>query len=166
MTAPYDAPLAPSATAAVYAARRARLARAMGAGTAVIPTAPERLRNRDAHYPYRYDSYFYYLTGFTEPDAVLVLTAGSEASARSVLFCRPRDPEREIWDGRRYGPEGACAHFGFDACHAIAELDAMMPQLLTDQPALYCHLGEDTAWDRRVLGWVEVLRLDVQQPGQ
>lgn len=162
MTAPYDAPATPSATAAVYAARRARLARAMGGGTAVIPTAPERLRNRDAHYPYRYDSYFYYLTGFTEPDAVLVLTAGAQGPARSVLFCRPRDPEREIWDGRRYGPEAACAHFGFDACHAIAELDAMMPRLLTDQPALYCHLGEDPAWDRRVLAWVEAVRLQAR----
>jgi len=83
----------------IYRQRRERLARALQAGVAVIATAPERLRNRDSHYPYRFDSHFYYLTGFTEPDAVLVLL-----SDKSILFCRERDPEREVWDGHRYGP--------------------------------------------------------------
>src|SRR5688572_32189791 len=98
----------------VFAARRAALAARMGQGIAVVPTAPERTRNRDAHYPYRFDSYFYYLTGFTEPDAVVVQIAGT--APRSILFCRARDPEREMWDGFRYGPEQACAQFGFDEC--------------------------------------------------
>jgi Xaa-Pro aminopeptidase len=90
-----------------YRARRARLAASMGSGVAIVPTSPERARNRDAHYPYRFDSYFYYLTGFREPDAVLAVVAGAEP--RSVLFCREKDAEREIWDGFRYGPEGARA---------------------------------------------------------
>src|SRR5688572_28241053 len=85
-----------------YANRRRRLAQAMGAGIAVVPTAPERVRNRDSHYPYRFDSHFYYLTGFTEPEAVLVLL-----SNKSILFCREKNIEREIWDGFRYGPEAA-----------------------------------------------------------
>src|ERR1043166_8197337 len=98
-----------------YKERRARLAAQMQRGIAIIPTAPERLRNRDTHYGYRFDSYFYYLTGFDEPDGVLVMIAG--AQPRSILFCRAKDPEREIWDGFRHGPEGACAAFGFDQCH-------------------------------------------------
>ena len=82
-----------------YAERRVRLARAIGAGVAVIPTAPERPRNRDAHFPFRFDSYFYYLTGFPEPEAALVLVAGERP--KSILFCRERNEEREIWDGVR-----------------------------------------------------------------
>ena len=78
----------------LYAARRSRLAGLMGEGVAVIATAPERLRNRDSHYPYRFDSYFYYLTGFLEPEAALVLVAGK--SPKALLFCRNRDLEREI----------------------------------------------------------------------
>ncbi|MGH8701939.1 MAG: aminopeptidase P N-terminal domain-containing protein, partial [Burkholderiales bacterium] len=102
----------------VYQRRRARLAAAMQEGVAIIPTAPERTRNRDAHYPYRFDSYFYYLTGFREPGAALVIVAG--AAPRSILFCRDKDPEREIWDGFRFGPDAARAAFGFDDAHPIA----------------------------------------------
>jgi len=142
--------------AALYADRRRRLAQAIGEGVAVIPTAPERVRNRDAHYPYRFDSYFYYLTGFTEPEAVLFVTGG--AAAKSVLFCRPRDAEREIWDGHRYGPDGAREVFGIDEAHTIDTLDAQAPTLLADRPALHVHLGEDPGWDRRLVGWLNALR--------
>ena len=88
--------------ASIHNARRARLAATLQAGVAIVPTAPEVARNRDAQYPYRYDSYFYYLTGFREPDAVLVLIAGEEP--RSILFCREKNEEREIWDGFRQYP--------------------------------------------------------------
>src|SRR5688572_15958205 len=96
----------------VYRARREQLARSMGRGVAVVSTAPERLRNRDAHFPFRFDSYFHYLTGFPEPEAVLVIAVADSAS-RSLLFCRDKDLEREIWDGFRYGPEAARENFGF-----------------------------------------------------
>ena len=99
--------MAESIDIGVYQRRRARLAAAMQEGVAVVPTAPERARNRDAHYPYRFDSYFYYLTGFREPAAALVVVAGAEP--KSILFCRDKDPEREIWDGFRHGPEAARA---------------------------------------------------------
>src|SRR6476659_98662 len=90
----------------VYRRRRAKLAAAMGSGVAIVPTAPERIRNRDAHFPYRFDSYFYYLTGFREPEAVLVIVADAEKSqSKHILFCREKDTEREIWDGFRHGPE-------------------------------------------------------------
>jgi Xaa-Pro aminopeptidase len=140
----------------VYQRRRARLAAAMQEGVAIIPTAPERTRNRDAHYPYRFDSYFYYLTGFREPAAALVVVAG--AAGKSILFCRDKDTEREIWDGFRHGPEAARAVFGFDEAHPIAELDARMPDLIADRDALYCHLGADAAWDARVTGWINQVR--------
>lgn len=145
---------------APYARRRAKLAQQIGKGVAIVPTAPERTRNRDAHYPYRYDSYFYHLTGFTEPEAVVVIVAGAgvENKSRNLLFCREKNEEREIWDGFRFGPEAAKTAFAFDETYAIAELDKRMPDLLADQPAVYAHLGGDSAWDARVLGWVNTVR--------
>ena len=109
-----------------------------GGGVAVIPTAPEQVRNRDAHFPYRADSYFQYLTGFNEPGAVLVLVAGDRSAApQSILFCREKNLEREIWDGFRYGPEAAREAFGFDAAQPVDEFDARIAELLADQPALW-----------------------------
>jgi Xaa-Pro aminopeptidase len=146
--------------ASVYAKRRETLAAGMQRGIAVVPTAPERTRNRDAHYPYRFDSYFYYLSGFTEPEAVLVVVAGGgkRGAARSILFCRDKDPEREVWDGFRYGPEGARAAFGFDEAYSIGRIDEVMPDLLGDQPALFTHLGADDAWDSQVMRWINDVR--------
>ena len=146
--------------APVYAERRARLAARIKRGIAIIPTAPERARNRDSHYPYRYDSYFYYLTGVIEPEAVLVVIAGDQP--KSVLFCRDKDVEREIWDGFRYGPQQAREVFGFDESHPVGELDTRMPDLLANQPQLCCHLGSDEPWDARVLGWLNAVRAQVR----
>ena len=128
--------------------RRSRLIDAMGSGVAIMPTAPEKIRNHDAHYPYRADSYFHYLTGFPEPEAVLVLVAGEQP--QQILFCRDKDMEREVWDGYRYGPEGARETFGFDAAYSIKTFDEQLPQLLADQPTLYFTVGHDTAWDARI----------------
>ncbi len=139
-----------------YIERRKRLAGAMGKGVAVLRTAPERVRNRDAHHPYRFDSYFYYLSRFTEPDAVLVIT--TEHEPRSILFCRDKDIEREIWDGFRYGPDGARETFEVDEAHTIAEADELLPKLLENQPALYYEVGGDPAWDNRVIGWLNAVR--------
>ncbi len=139
-----------------YIERRKRLAGAMGKGVAVLRTAPERVRNRDAHHPYRFDSYFYYLSRFTEPDAVLVIT--TEHEPRSILFCRDNDIEREIWDGFRYGPDGARETFEVDEAHTIAEADELLPKLLENQPALYYEVGGDPAWDNRVIGWLNTVR--------
>ncbi|MDH4456615.1 MAG: aminopeptidase P N-terminal domain-containing protein, partial [Candidatus Methylopumilus sp.] len=85
-----------------FALRRARLIESMGEGVAIIPTSPEFIRNRDSHYPFRFDSYFYYLSAFKESESVLFIIAGAEP--KTVLFCRDKDMEREIWDGFRYGP--------------------------------------------------------------
>ncbi|MDD3352121.1 Xaa-Pro aminopeptidase [Zoogloea sp.] len=134
-----------------FQARRTRLLatlQAAGGGVAIIPTAPERIRNRDTHYSYRFDSYFYYLTGFREPEAVLVLVA--DANPRSLLFCRSKDMEREIWDGYRCGPEAARDTFGFDEAHPVAELDEQLGVLLANQPTIFHSVGYDSDWDKRV----------------
>jgi len=144
----------------IHARRRSRLAAQMQNGVAIIPTAPERVRNRDAHYPYRFDSYFYYLTGFREPEAVLVVIAGERS--RSLLFCRDKVPEREVWDGFRHGPAAAKEAFGFDETHSIAEIDTLMPELLADQATVFCRLGADSAWDARMMGWVKEVRSRVR----
>ena len=136
--------------------RRSQLLNRMGEGIAIIPTAPEALRNRDSHYAYRFDSYFYYLTGFTEPESVLVLVAGSEP--KSILFCRDKDKEREIWDGFRYGPEGALKKFGLDEAYSITQLDELAPKLLSNQAKLFYSLGADLRWDARIAGWLNAVR--------
>lgn len=149
----------------IYAQRRAALASRMKRGVAVISTAPERSRNRDSGYPYRFDSYFYYLTGFPEPEAVLVLVAGDPAQGvepRSILFCREKNLEREIWDGFRYGPEQAAKTFGFDQACPVQQLDALAADLLANQPALFCDLGADAGWDARVIGWINAVRAKVR----
>jgi len=138
------------------AERRHSLQLRMGQGVAVIPTAPARVRNRDSEYLYRFDSYFYYLSGFSEPDAVLVLVAGHQP--KSVLFCRDRDPARELWDGVRIGPEGAKTNFGVDEAFPIGALDEQMPRLLANQPVLHYAPGADPAWDAHIMGWLNEVR--------
>jgi Xaa-Pro aminopeptidase len=124
----------------------------VGGGLALVPTAPEVTRNRDSTYPYRFDSYFHYVTGFPEPEAVVALVAGKNGtdSDRHILFCREKNAEREIWDGFRYGPDAAREIFGFDEARPIAELDRSLPDLASDQPALFTPLGLFASWDRKV----------------
>jgi Xaa-Pro aminopeptidase len=140
----------------VYAKRRAALLAQMQNGIAIVPTAPERARNRDSEYLYRFDSYFYYLCGFQEPEAVLVLIAGAEP--QSVLFCREKNLERETWDGFRFGPEAAREAFGVDAAYPIGQLDEKLPALMANQPALHYAPGMDADWDTRIMHWLNLVR--------
>jgi len=145
---------------AIHRERRERVMKTMGQGVMVLATAPEVIRNRDAHYPYRYDSHFHYLAGFPEPEAVLVLVADSsgDSKPRQILFCREKNMEREIWDGFRFGPEAARETFRFDAAFAYDKLDEELPRLLENQPVLHYAIGFDPAWDARMLGWLNVVR--------
>ena len=143
----------------IYGERRARVAARLGKdGIAVIPTAPERPRNRDSDYIYRHDSYFYYLTGFGEPNAWLVITG----DGKSTLFCAPKDLEREIWDGYRLGPEAAPAALGVDAAHSVAELDAQMPRLLENRDAVWYPFAIHEGLESRVTGWLNQVRARVR----
>ena len=143
----------------LHAQRRARLAAQLGSdGIALIPTAPERPRNRDSDFPYRHDSYFFYLTGFSEPNAWLALTG----DGRSTLFCAPKDLEREIWDGYRLGPEAAPAMLGVDAAHSIDELDQRLPRLLENRDAVWYPFATHQGLETRVDGWLAAVRARVR----
>jgi len=147
---------------AAYRQRRLSLIHRMqqaGGGVAVIPTSAEQVRNRDAHYPFRADSYFQYLTGFNEPEAALIIVVSAQnSSAQSLLFCREKNPERETWDGHRYGPEEAQELFAFDAAFPISAFDSQLAELLADQPALWFSLGQDAAWDTRITTALNAVR--------
>lgn len=143
----------------IYRKRRARLLNQLNQGIAVIATSPMRPRNRDSFYPYRFDSYFYYLTGFAEPEAVLVVVPeNQEGKPEQILFCREKNLEREIWDGFRYGPDGAQEQFGFDRAYPISKLDEIMPKLLANQSTVYTLIGHDLSWDTQVTGWINRVR--------
>lgn len=149
----------------VHRERRAKVLAAMreqtGGGLAIVPTAPEVARNRDSLYPYRHDSYFYYLSAFPEPAAVVALVADADGD-RQILFCREKDEEREIWDGFRYGPDAARDVFGFDEAHAIDLIDGKLADLASDRPAVYTPLGLLEAWDRKVTALLNEVRARVR----
>ena len=145
--------------AAIHAGRRARLAAQLGAdGIAVVPTAPERPRNRDSDFLFRHDSYFYYLTGFTEPNAWLVLAGDGS----STLFCQPKDLEREIWDGIRLGPEAAVGTLGVDDAVSVAELDTRLPRLLENRDAVWFPFATHGGLETRIDGWLSKVRARVR----
>lgn len=146
-----------------YAQRRARAAAEMTrlggpGGIAIIPTAPERPRNRDTDFLYRHDSYFYYLTGFAEPNAWLVLTG----DGKSTLFCQPKDLEREIWDGIRLGPEAAPAALGVDEAWSVDELDARLPKLLENTATVWYPFATHAGLEGRIDGWLQKVRARVR----
>jgi len=152
--------------ARTYARRRKQLMRMAGdEAILILPAAKEVVRSRDTHYPYRQDSDFWYLTGFAEPDAVLVLVPGRK-HGETLLFCRERDPEREAWDGPRHGPEGAVETFGFDDAYPIGDLDDILPGLLEGRTRVYYHFGRDQEFDLKLIGWLNRVRALVRQGAQ
>ena len=145
-----------------YQRRRRQLMRQMGPGAiAIIPSAPERIRNRDVEYRYRQDSDFLYLTGFNEPDAVAVLIP-KRPQGEFILFCRERDPEQETWHGRRAGQEGAIARFAADDAFPYSDIDEILPGLLEHCVKVYYSMGKDPQFDRRLMDWVNQLRRKVR----
>ena len=152
--------------AAEYTRRRRQLMRMAGPDAILIlPAAPERVRSNDTHFPYRQDSDFWYLTGFDEPDAVLVLVPG-RAAGEVLLFCRERDREREAWDGARLGPEGAVATLGMDDAYPYADMDEILPCLIEGRNRVYYHFGRDTEFDLTLIGWVKRVRSQIKQGAQ
>lgn len=145
-----------------FAARRRELMDLMEPDSiAIVPAAPARIRSRDTEYPYRQDSDFFYLSGFAEPEAVLVLIPGRE-HGEFVLFCRERDRTMEIWNGYRAGPEGAVKDYGADDAFPIGDLDEILPGLIEGRERVYYQMGKDPAFDRNVMNWVNTIRAKVR----
>ncbi len=141
----------------VFERRRQEVMQLMGDGIAVIATAPERIRNRDVHYRFRPDSDFFYLTHFPEPEAVAVLCPGRE-KGEYILFCRERDPEREAWDGKRAGLQGAAELYDADDAFPIADIGDILPGLLENRSKVFCNVGSYPDFDMKLLGWVNEVK--------
>lgn len=152
--------------AAEYKRRRRQLMEMAGPDAIlVLPAASEKVRSLDTHYPFRQDSDFWYLTGFAEPEAVLVLIPGRR-HGEVILFCRERDPEREGWDGARAGQEGAVRDHGADDAYPIDDLDDILPGLIEGRSRVYYHFGRDAEFDLKLIGWVNQVRSQVRQGAQ
>ena len=123
---------------------------------AVLPAAPERVRSRDTLFDYRPDSDFFYLTGFPEPQAVAVLIPG-RPHGEFLLFCRERDRDKEIWDGKRAGPDGAVAEYAADDAFPITDIEEILPGLLERSERVYYPMGVAAEFDQRLLGWMNHL---------
>ena len=143
----------------LYAQRRARLAAQLGPdAVAIIPTAPEHLRNRDSEFLFRFDSYFHYLSGFGEPNAWLVITS----EGHTTLFCNPKDLEREIWDGLRLGPEAAPAALGVDAAYPVTDLEQRLPRLFENKATVWYPFATHLGLEGRIDGWLKTVRSRVR----
>jgi Xaa-Pro aminopeptidase len=147
---------------ATHKKRRKELMQLMENGVAVIPTASEQTRNGDVHYRFRADSDFFYLSGFAEPDACMVLIPGRE-QGEYILFCREKDTLRELWDGRRAGLEGAVAEYGADDAFPIEDIDDILPGLLENRDRVYCTMGRFADFDSRLIHWLSEVRTKSQR---
>jgi Xaa-Pro aminopeptidase len=145
--------------ASTYRDRRSELAKRIGPnGIAIVPTAPEQQRNRDSDFQFRADSYFYYLSGFNEPKAWLVITG----DGRSTLFCQPKDMEREIWDGIRVGPQAAPEVLGVDAAFSVTELNSLLPGLIDGRDVVWFPFATHKGLESTVDGWLNAVRSRVR----
>ncbi|AVQ08141.1 TPA: M24 family metallopeptidase [Xanthomonas vasicola pv. zeae] len=151
---------------AEYARRRKQLMQMAGEqAILILPAAPERVRSHDTHYPYRQDSDFWYLSGFPEPEAVLVLVPGRK-HGEAILFCRERDAEREAWDGPREGQEGAVERYGMDDAYPIDDVDEILHGLLEGRSRVYYHFGRNVDFDLKLIGWLKRVREQVRHGAQ
>lgn len=148
---------------AIFQERRRQLAKQLDNGIVILPTALEYVRNAHTNFPFRADSHFYYLTGFDEPASVLVLQIASGNISQSVLFCRPSFPEKEIWDGPRFGLQKAKDLLGFDKTIDIAEFDRELPLLLQNMDCLYYPFNMNPLWQNRLMQHLNQLK-SAQKP--
>ena len=147
----------------VFADRRSTLAEQLPVNSvALIPSARLQLRNSDVDSPFRQDSYFYYLSGFDEPDALIALVKTAD-TVRYLMFCQPRDPEMEIWNGFRYGPEGVKENFRVDEAFSIEQLDEQMPLLLNGIKTVAFCMGSPHKTEADLDRWFAAMRLKRRQ---
>lgn len=145
-----------------FVRRRKELTSQIGDGIAIIPTSPVRPRNGDVEYLYRPDSDFFYVTGFEEPEAVAVICPG-RPQGEYVLFCREKDPLREMWDGYRVGLEGAVSDFAADDSFPIEDMDDILPGMMEQRDKIYTLVGRYPEFDARVLGWLNKIKASIRQ---
>ena len=153
-----------------YASRRRDLMAMMqGNSIAVIAAAPEKIRSKDTHYPYKQSTNLSYLSGFPEPQSVMLLIPG-RPQGEVVFFCRDKDPLRETWDGYRQGPAGAVQNFGADDAFPIDDIDDILPGMLEGRDRVYYGIGKDTEFDKHLMEWVKGVRdkrgSDAMPPGE
>ncbi|WP_407293428.1 Xaa-Pro aminopeptidase [Stutzerimonas zhaodongensis] len=149
-----------------YARRRKALMAEMEPNSiAILPAAPMYIRNRDVEHIYRQDSDFQYLSGFPEPEAVIALIPGRE-HGEYVLFCRERDPARELWDGLRAGQEGAVSEYGADDAFPIGDIDDILPGLIEGRSRVYYAIGSNQEFDHRLMEWINTIRSKARQGAQ
>lgn len=149
-----------------YARRRKALMTEMEANSiAILPAAPMYIRNRDVEHIYRQDSDFQYLSGFPEPEAVIALIPGRE-HGEYVLFCRERDPARELWDGLRAGQDGAISEYGADDAFPIGDIDDILPGLIEGRSRVYYAIGSNQEFDHRLMEWINTIRSKARQGAQ
>lgn len=149
-----------------YARRRKTLMEQMGPDSiAILPAAPMYIRNRDVEHVYRQDSDFQYLSGFPEPEAVIALIPGRE-HGEYVLFCRERDPERELWDGLRAGQDGAVRDYSADDAFPIGDIDDILPGLIEGRERVYYAIGSNESFDHRLMEWIKTIRSKARQGAQ
>ena len=128
---------------------------------AILAAAKSALRNGDADYAYRQNSDFYYLTGFAEADAVLVLIPGRR-KGECLLFCKEKNEVKELWNGKLLGPEAAIEILGLDDCFPITDIDDILPGLIEGRERVYSPMGKDEAFDHQIMEWVRVIRSKVR----
>jgi Xaa-Pro aminopeptidase len=149
-----------------YARRRKALMAEMEPNSiAILPAAPMYIRNRDVEHIYRQDSDFQYLSGFPEPEAVIALIPGRE-HGEYVLFCRERDPARELWDGLRAGQDGAISEYGADDAFPIGDIDDILPGLIEGRSRVYYAIGSNQEFDHRLMEWINTIRAKARQGAQ
>lgn len=151
---------------AEYSKRRQQLMAKMEANSiAIVPTAVETVRNRDVEHPFRQDSDFYYLSGFAEPNACLVLIPGRE-QGEYIVFCQDKNPEMEIWTGRRAGPEGVAKDFYADEAYPIEAIDTVLPDLIEGKARIYTEIGANKEFDNQLTHWVNQVKAMVRKGAQ
>ena len=146
-----------------FAKRRQQLMEIMGKNSiAILPNSEVSSRNRDVDYPYRSDSNFHYLSGFDEPESVIVIVPG-RPHGEYLLFCRERKLEKEIWNGYRAGQEGAIKNFDADDSYPISDLDDILPGLLEEREKVFYTMGNIASFDQRIVGFLNHLRQATRQ---
>ncbi|THB68292.1 MAG: M24 family metallopeptidase, partial [Gammaproteobacteria bacterium] len=146
----------------IFQKRRKELMDSIGSnGIAILPAAIESVRNKDVNFRFRQDSDFYYLSGFEEPEAVIVI-APQRKHGEYIIFCREKNPEKETWDGYRAGQEGACEIFGGDDAFPIDDIDDILPGLIEGREKLYYSMGTNRGFDKQVMQWINNIRENIR----